>query len=129
MEKAKKIRNRWLHIRMDEAEHKQLHEHFSRTTEDKLSRYARKILLAEPVMVIHRDGSMDALIAVLVKVQNDLNGVANNFNQMVHKLHMADTNQEIQRWILSYEKDRTSLLESIAEMRELITNGAKKWLR
>lgn len=129
MNENNNIKNKWLHVRLNEAEHKHLTDNFSTTTERKLSRYARKILLAEPVTVIHRNGSLDDLIAVLVRLQNDLNGVANNYNQMVHKLHMTDNAQEVKAWISAYEKEKKKLFESIQEVKVIITQTAKQWLR
>lgn len=128
-EKKKKIRKKWLHLRLDDAEHAQMMAEMARSTEKKLSSYARKLLLARPVTIVHRDGSMDTLISVLVKVQNDLNGVANNYNQMVHKLHMSDTPTEVARWRSFYERERADLFSSIEKTKALIAQIAEKWLR
>ena len=127
--KNNKTKNKWLHIRLDEDEYKLLTDNFSRTTEKKLSRYARKIFLAKPVTVIHRDGSLDELIAVLVKVQNDLNGIANNYNQMVHRLHISDTDMQVKAWITEYEKQRETLFDTIENTKQIISEGAKLWLQ
>lgn len=127
--RTKKIRKRWLHVRLDDTEHQLMMDNLSSTTEKKLSTYARKILLSQPVTVVHRDGSMDALIAVLVRVQNDLNGVANNYNQMVHKLHMAGHCTEVKQWLSFYEKEKHELFESISQIKEVITIAARKWLQ
>lgn len=129
MKEDKNYRNKWLHLRLDEKEYQLLLENFSKTTEKKLSRYARKVFLAQPLTVIHRNGSLDELIAVLSKVQNDLNGVANNYNQMVHKLHMSDHAAEIKVWISMYEKEKELLFSSIAEIKSLINEGARQWLQ
>lgn len=129
MNQDKKQRNKWLHLRLDEDEYKLLVENFSKTTEKKLSRYARKVFLAQPLTVIHRNGSLDELIAVLIKVQNDLNGVTNNYNQMVHKLHMSDQDSQIKAWITLYEKEKEVLFKNVAEIKALISEGAKQWLQ
>lgn len=129
MKKERKIRNKWLHIRLDEDELKQVFALLARTNEKKLGRYARKIILKEPVTIIQRNGSLDELISILVKVQNDLNGVANNYNQMVHKLHMADSQKEIRSWLSFYENEKGNLFKTIDEVKSVITQGAKKWLQ
>lgn len=128
MKEEKKIRNKWLHIRLDEDELSEVSALLARTTEKKLGRYARKVILNEPITVIHRSGSLDELIAVLVRVQNDLNGVTNNYNQMVHKLHMADNQNELRVWLSLYENEKEKLFKSIDEVKVIITEGAKKWL-
>ncbi|WEK21318.1 MAG: plasmid mobilization relaxosome protein MobC [Candidatus Pedobacter colombiensis] len=129
MSENNNIKNKWLHVRLNDTEHKQLTDNFSKTTERKLSRYARKILLAEPVTVIHRNGSLDDLIAVLTRLQSDLNGVTNNYNQMVHRLHMADNAREINAWIKGYENEKKNLFAAINEIKVIITQTAKQWLR
>ncbi|WP_299568485.1 plasmid mobilization relaxosome protein MobC [uncultured Pedobacter sp.] len=129
MEENREYRKRWLHLRLTEEEYQKLISDFSRTTEKKLARYARKVFLAQPVVVLHRDRSMDELIIVLTKLQADLNGIANNYNQMVHKLHMSDSNQEVLRWIRSYEQQKKALFDNIEEIKLIITTSAKLWLR
>lgn len=128
-EKAKKRRDRWLHLRLTEDEYMQLQERFLRTTERKLSRYARKVFLSKPINVLHRDASLDELIAVLVKVQNDLNGVTNNYNQMVHKLHVSNSYRELKQWVDMYEKEKIQLFSAIEKVKDIITEGAQLWLR
>lgn len=124
-----KKREKWLHLRLTEDEYKSLTEQFEKSTETKLSRYARKVFLAKPVNIIYRNGSQDDLVDVLIKVQNDLNGVANNYNQMVHKLHMADTSEELRVWVARYENEKSRLFAIIAEVKSIIAKGAETWLR
>lgn len=128
-EETKKIRNKWLHLRLDEEEFKLLNDNFLKSDERKLSRYARKVFLAQPINVVHRNGSIDELMATLVRVQKDLNGLGNNYNQMVHKLHLLQTDAEVKAWIIAYESEKQKLFNCIAEIKKVIAEGAKKWLR
>ncbi|HEY9560590.1 MAG TPA: plasmid mobilization relaxosome protein MobC [Anseongella sp.] len=129
MEKTKNIKNKWLHLRLDEAEHRQLVKQFSRTTETHLSKYARKILLGKPMIARTRDESLKDIIVVLTRLQKDLNGVGNNYNQMLHKLHIMDEYEEIKAWVISYELEKRSLFESIEIMKGFIAKTSERWLR
>lgn len=129
MSDNKNIKNKWLHIRLDEQEHTQLLKLFSATTERKISRYARKVILSKPVTVNHRNQSLDEIMTVLIKLQNDLNGVANNYNQMVHKLHTLDLVPEINTWLKTYQAEKHSLHENIREVKEYVSQTAEIWLR
>lgn len=123
------IKNKWLHVRLNDAEYKQLHDLFSRTTERKLGRYARKVLLSVPVTVNHRNQSLDDIVTVLTRLQSDLNGVANNYNQMVHKLHMLDKIPEFKTWVMTYEREKGTLQEKISTVKDYISKTAEQWLR
>lgn len=129
MEKKKNIKNKWLHVRLDDDEHRQLMAQFSKTTERKLGRYARKVLLGNPVVSIYRNQSLDDIIVILTKLQKDLNGIANNYNQMVHKLHTSDTKGELKAWVNLYEKQREVLFDNIQFIKDYIRKTGVKWLQ
>src|SRR3546814_2566990 len=65
-----------------------------------------------------RDESLKDIIVVLTRLQKDLNGVGNNYNQMLHKLHIMDEYEEIKAWVISYELEKRSLFESIERSEE-----------
>jgi hypothetical protein len=91
LEKDKKFsRNQWLHIRLTDQEKIKIHKAFLKTTQRRISDYARKILLGEPMIGTYRNAYMDELMKELIALRKDLNGLANNFNQTVHKLHTLD---------------------------------------
>jgi hypothetical protein len=51
MKETKKIRSKWLTIRLNEDEEKKLKKLYGHTTSNALSEYARNVLLKEPVNV------------------------------------------------------------------------------
>jgi hypothetical protein len=129
MKKEKKNRDQWLHIRLFDEEKNAIIKAFEKTTNAKLSDYVRAILLGKPMIAAVRNQSLQDILAVLVKLRNDLNGVANNYNQAVHKLHTIDHIPEYQIWILKYENDRVQLLKDIESIKEIINQTAEKWLQ
>lgn len=128
MERKSDIKNKWLHLRLSDAEYQQLQRQFQKTTERKISTYARKILLGKPIIAAVRNQSLDEIITVLNRLQQDLNGVANNYNQMVHKLHTLDHIPEFRLWVKDYEKYRPFLMQHIEMMKGFIAKTAEKWL-
>ena len=55
MKETKKVRSKWLTIRLNEDEEKKLNQFMTRTTCNALSEYARDVLLKEPVNIIYRN--------------------------------------------------------------------------
>lgn len=119
---------KWLTIRLSDVELEKIQKMFNKTTERKISTYARKVLLREPLIGATRNLTQDELVQEFAKLIQVLNGVANNFNQVVHKLHMLDHLPQYQEWLLKYELDKRKLLKDVNEMRKYINESASKWL-
>src|SRR5687768_4365890 len=120
MKTEKDLRNKWLHVRLTQDEFTQLHTQFKGTTERKLSSYTRKILLGKPMIKGVRDLNQESLVKEFSGLLKNLNGIANNYNQAVHKLHTLSTEKEMIRWIMTYEADKSKLLNGIEEIRAII---------
>ena len=130
MEKEKKqSRDQWLHLRLTEKEKLQIHKAFLKTTQRRLSDYARKILLGKPMIATYRNASIDELMNELISLRKDLNGLANNFNQTVHKLHTFDHESSIKNLLNHYENERKILFEKVGKMKETMNKIGEEWLR
>lgn len=129
MKKEKSIKNRWLHLRLDEADYLALKKRFHGTTERNISTYARKILLGKPMIKGVRDQSLQEILAALYRLQKDLNGIGNNFNQMVRRLHQSDHDPAVRSWLSDYLNEREKILQATDALREYLQQTAKKWLR
>lgn len=129
MKEEKNNRLKWLTVRVSEAEHAAIQKQFQQTTERKLSAYVRKILLGKPMIADVRDASLQEIISVLIRMQKDLNGIGNNYNQMVHKLHISDTKSQLKAWIDLYEKEKKTLFFHIETISEYLKKTSQKWLR
>lgn len=127
--KERDNKGRRLYIRVSEAEYQYIQTQFSRTADRKLSSYTRKMLLGKPVTIIYHNQSLEDIVTILTKLQNDLNGVANNYNQAVHKLHALEQLSQYGAWILTYEEGRKRLLEDITEIKVFIRKTAGQWLQ
>lgn len=129
MRKDKENRTKWLHVRLTEQEFEILKRRFSKTTQRKLSGYARDILLGKPMIAAYRNQSLQDIMAELSLLRKDLNGIANNFNQAVRKLHVSDTSNDIRAWVQNHENVGAELLKYIRELHGFINKTAEKWLR
>ncbi|MEO8766393.1 MAG: plasmid mobilization relaxosome protein MobC [Ginsengibacter sp.] len=122
-------RTRWLHLRLTPVEYEKIHGQFSKTTCRKLSEYARKILLGKPLIITTRDQFLDDFMAETIRLRNDLNGIGNNFNQVVKKLHTLDQIPEFRQWITTYEIEKKILVNKIDEIKNHIRKIGEKWLQ
>lgn len=129
MEKKKKIRDRWLHLRLNEEEYTKLLKQFQQTGERKLSAYSRKILMGKPMIKEVRNASLQEVLAVLMKLQNDLNGIANNYNQMIKKLHTTSSEVGLRLWLRSCEKQWDQTVNQIKLVSEFVSKTGEKWLQ
>jgi len=127
MEKENNNRTKWLHLRLTEAEYNKIHSAFAKTTTRRLSDYARKILLGKPMIGSYRNRSMDDFMAELIRLRTELNGIGNNFNQVVKKLHTSPRSEAIQSLLLAWELEKRSMLRQIEGIKEYIEKQGQSW--
>jgi len=94
-----------------------------------LSDYARKNLLGKPLIATTRNQSLDDFMAEAIKLRNDLNGIGNNFNQAVKKLHTLNQISEFRHWIITYEIEKQILFNKMDEIKNHIKKIGEKWLQ
>ncbi|MDP2422164.1 hypothetical protein [Sediminibacterium sp.] len=61
MDKTRKVRNRWVNVRMNEDKLEKLEANRKKTTERNNSDYIRKLAFNQPIKMLTRDASLDAL--------------------------------------------------------------------
>jgi hypothetical protein len=122
-------RTKWMHLRLKPEEYNQIHQYFSKSTCWNMSEYSRKVLLNKPVVVTHRNNSLDDYMTEAIRLKNELNNIGNNFNQAVKRLHTLHQIQEFKRWIITYEKDKLNLLNKVEEIKVHMQKIAEKWLQ
>lgn len=125
----KKVRNKWVHIRVNETEYQKIERYWKATTSNKLSDYARTVLLNKPVIIKYRNGTADEFLAEMIKLKNELSAIGNNFNQAVHKLHMLDKIQDVRTWLLINESTKEAFLKKVEEIRQTTAQIYQIWLQ
>jgi hypothetical protein len=129
MKEKSNNRNKWLHLRLTEKEYERIQAQFARTTDLKLSDFARKKLLDRLMIGSYRDASMDAFMEELIGLKNGLSAIGNNFNQAVKRLHTLSKIKEFEHWLVSYEFHRRELSKQTEEAQNFIKKMADKWLQ
>ena len=129
MKETKKVRSKWLTIRLNEDEETKINKLYSRTTSNGLSEYARDVLLKEPVTIFYRNQSADDFLAEMIQLKNELNAIGNNFNQAVHKLHTLDHVSEIKAWAVLNEAGKKSFMKKVDEILEKVNQIYELWLQ
>jgi hypothetical protein len=129
MSEQKNIRNKWLHLRLSEAEYKKIQNGFSKSTKRKISDYVRSILLNKPITVYTRSKSLDDFISEMILLRSELNFIGNNFNQSVKRLHTLDEISEIKAWAILNEKNKEIFIKKVDEIKGKINQISDKWLQ
>ncbi len=70
-----------------------------------------------------------SVMAEMVLLRKELNGIGNNFNQAVKKLHTLQQIAEFKSWIITYELEKKILFNKIDEIKNRINKIADKWLQ
>ncbi len=128
-DKEKEVRHLILNVRMNAAEKKQLQKLQQLSTEKTMSNYVRKVALQKPVIVNYRNQSADDFLKDMLDLTKQLNGVGNNFNQAVHKLHTLDRIPEFRNWIQEQQTLHKQVVKSIEAIRSHMNQLYEQWLQ
>jgi hypothetical protein len=64
----------------------------------------------------------------MLELKKELNGIGNNFNQAVHKLHILDKIPEFRFWIQHYDGLQKSLVSKVEEIKLKVSQLYDQWL-
>ena len=124
----KEVRKHFVKTRMNDAELNQLTTLQQKTTERDISSYLRKVSLQKPVTVKYRNQSADDFLKQMLELKKDLNGIGNNFNQAVHKLHLLDKIPEFRVWVNQYDGLQKVLMCKVEEIKLRMNQLYEQWL-
>jgi hypothetical protein len=123
------VRKIFIKIRMNDEELKQVKKKQQQTTERSLSEYIRNVSMQKPVTVKYRNQSADDFLKQMLELKKELNGIGNNFNQAVHKLHILDKIPEFRFWIQQYDGLQKLLVSKIEEIKIRMNQLYEQWLQ
>jgi MobC-like protein len=123
------VRKIFIKIRMNDEELKQVKKKQQQTTERSLSEYIRNVSMQKPVTVKYRNQSADDFLKQMLELKKELNGIGNNFNQAVHKLHILDKIPEFRVWITHYDGLQKSLVSKVEEIKLKVSQLYEQWLQ
>ncbi|HEY5408373.1 MAG TPA: plasmid mobilization relaxosome protein MobC [Ginsengibacter sp.] len=123
------VRKIFIKIRMNNEELKQVKKKQQQTTERSLSEYIRNVSMQKPVTVKYRNQSADDFLKDMLELKKELNGIGNNFNQVVHKLHILDKIPEFRIWVNLYEGLHQSVVNKVEEIKLRMNQLYEQWLQ
>ena len=124
----KEVRKHFVKTRMNDAELNELTKLQQKTTEKDVSSYLRKVALQKPVTVKYRNQSADDFLKQMLELKKELNGIGNNFNQAVHKLHLLDKIPDFRIWVNQYEGLQKALVNKVDEIKLRMNQLYEQWL-
>jgi len=122
-------RKRIVGVRFTTKEFEQIENKWKASTSRKLSEYLRKIIFSKPIVATYRNKSLDDLMTEMIRLKKELNGIGNNFNQAVKKLHTLHQINEFKDWIEAYEADKNLLLNKVEEIKNITGKIGEQWLQ
>lgn len=129
MKEEKSNRTRIIGLRLTPGEYNAIERRWKASTCRKLSDYVRRSLFEKPVVTTYRNKSQDDAMAELTRLRNELNGLGNNFNQAVKRLHTLQQIPEFKAWVVTYELERRTLQNKLDEVRNNIKKMVEIWLQ
>ena len=129
MEAKHTNRSRIIGLRLTLKEYEQIEKKWKASTCRKLSDYVRRSLFEKAIVTTYRNQSLDDFMTEAMRLRSELNGIGNNFNQAVKKLHTLHQIAEFRGWIITYELEKKTLLNKVDEIKNHIQKIAEKWLQ
>jgi len=117
-----------LKIRVNSQEKKLIDQYRQKSTEKTISNYIRKLALQKPITIRYRNESADEFLHEMIDLKKQLNGIGNNFNQAVHKLHTLERIPEFRHWIQEQQMTQKILINSIESIRIRVNKLYEQWL-
>ena len=123
------VRSKMVVTRMNLFEFEKMESFRKHSTERSISNYIRKVVTQKPVIMNYRNQSADEFLNQMLELKKDLNGIGNNFNQAVHKLHILDTIPEFRMWIGQYSNLHKKVVEKVEEIKLRMNQLYDQWLQ
>lgn len=128
MGKEQKNRTRIIGLRLTPEEYDDVEKRWKASTCRKLSDFVRHMLFQKPMLTEYRNKSFDDFLSEATRLRRELNGIGNNFNQAVKKLHSLDRAGEIKEWLIGYELEKKNLMNKLDEVKVNIQKITERWL-
>jgi hypothetical protein len=129
MKRENSNRTRIVGLRFTPEEYAKIEKKWKASTCRKLSDYIRRHLFNKSINTTYRNQSLDDMIHEMTQLFRQLNGIGNNFNQAVKKLHTLNQIPEFKVWIISAELDKKILFDKMDEIKNYIQKISERWLR
>lgn len=120
-------RTEWLTVRLTENEYQKIAARQQKTLNRSLSEYARTVLLGEVVRQVVVDPTRDKTIEELAENRRQLVIIANNFNQVVKRIHKLSEIPNKAFWLKTCTELQKDLMLKIDGVQEVIDKIYARW--
>jgi hypothetical protein len=127
MTEHKIFRNIKLHVTLNQEEMGKVNSLFSNSMCQNMSEYIRKCILTVPMTFKYRNRSVDAAIAEMILLRNELSTMESSFNQLVKELPLLDDVAEIISLSKQIGSDKEKLFEKVNQIKEGINKLSDLW--
>src|SRR5688500_8560791 len=129
MKEPKIKRTRIVGVRFTTEEFEKLQEKSRNSTTPQLSEFIRRCVFDKPIVIKHRNQSLDEFMGMLMELRKELNAIVNNLNQSVRQVNTFKEVQAVQHFTQSYATDRDELFNRVDRIEERIHQIADLWLQ
>jgi hypothetical protein len=116
-------------VRFTSEEFQKLYDKSRHSTTPQLSEFIRRCVFDKPIVIKHRNQSLDEFMAVLMELKKELNFIGHNFNQSVRLLNTFKDNASANDFIRQYEADRENIFNKVDHIEARIHQIADVWLQ
>lgn len=127
MENQEENRERKITTRFKSGEFLLLDRRFKKTRYRKLSEYIRAVLLEKPIIVYHRDQSMDEMLEELALLRRELNAIGHNLNQAVRQINVAPDKADSRLWLSLMSVIGSKIDPAIAGIKDRMQIFSEVW--
>jgi len=116
-------------VRFTIEEFGKLQEKSRHSTTPQLSEFIRRCVFDKPIVIKHRNQSLDEFMAVLMELRKELSFIGHNFNQSVRLLNTFKDGASAHTFIKQYEADRENIFKKVENIESRIHQIADLWLQ
>jgi len=122
-------RSRLVGLRFTEEEFVKLQDKCRHSTTPQLSEFIRRCVFGKPIVLKHRNQSLDDAMAGLMQLRKELNAIGHNVNQSVRLLNTFKGHASAKAFIQQYEADRDHIFSKVDQIEARIHQIADVWLQ
>lgn len=89
-------------VRFTKEEFEKLRDKSRHSTTPQLSEFIRRCVFDKPIVIKHRNQSLDEFMGMLMELRKELNAIGNNFNQSIRQINTFKEVQAIEHFAQSY---------------------------
>jgi Mobilization protein NikA len=131
MEQNSSNRTAWLHLRLTQKEYDKIRQDFEQSTCNRISEYARTILLDRKVTIYKRNQSLDEFMEEMILLRKELNALGNNFSQVVRKINLLPEEDILllKNELAESKLLQQTLLQKVNIIKNHINQFSDQWLQ